>query len=199
MPKSDGQAENKGHSSFLNCSSLSSSPTASTKSHEDLLSYLWSLLTNQKSTVKSLKVADKPASSHNESLEKNATHIFADALVPEEPEVLELTTSATTTMRANSMITPLCFQWITSHNSMDTFYGRFRTKESKTSEPVKTFNTVHHVIMSMPDIRIKGAIRIRIKNVIISQQLNSGPYIGGHCSYNRALQTLKRACDLITI
>ncbi|PIC15806.1 hypothetical protein B9Z55_022642 [Caenorhabditis nigoni] len=67
---------------------------------------------------------------------------------------------------------------------MDTFYGHFRTKESKTPEPVKTLNTVHHVIMSMADIRIKGVMRIRIKNVIISQQLNSGPYIPKLASLN---------------
>ncbi|CAO4383244.1 unnamed protein product [Caenorhabditis nigoni] len=58
------------------------------------------------------------------------------------------------------------------------------TKESETPEPVKTFNTVHHVIMSMPDIQIKGLIRIRIRNVIISQQLNSGPYIPKLASLN---------------
>ncbi|PIC11468.1 hypothetical protein B9Z55_029067 [Caenorhabditis nigoni] len=101
------------------------------------------------------------------------------------------------TMRANSMITPLCYQLITSHNSIDTFYGHFRTKESKTPEPVRRLNSVHHVTMSMADIRIKGVIRIRIKgviririkNVIISQQLNSGAFKRGHRSYNRAPHT----------
>ncbi|CAO4383248.1 unnamed protein product [Caenorhabditis nigoni] len=59
----------------------------------------------------------------------SSDQINCHADVPEEPEILELTTSATTMMRANSMITPLCFQWITSHNSMDKYPDQERDQE----------------------------------------------------------------------